>query len=47
MYRNISPFEHPELSQKDIVISTLKKELSELQDIEGDFNRVNDDISKL
>jgi hypothetical protein len=47
MYRNHSPFEVPELTHKDNVISTLKRELIELQDVEVDFYKVNDEIARL
>ena len=47
MYRNHSPFEVPELTHKDNVISSLKRELAELQDLETDFYKVNDEIARL
>lgn len=50
MYRTshqLSTFEQNEDSHKDIVISTLKKELNDLRDLETDFFRINDEIARL
>jgi hypothetical protein len=51
MYRNIgaqlSVFEQAEDNHKDIVISTLKKELNDLRDLETDFLRLTDEINRL
>lgn len=51
MYRNqsnqLSVFEQAEDNHKDIVIATLKKELGDLRDLETDFLRIHDEISRL
>lgn len=40
-------YEDSEAFHKDNVISTLKRELFELKDLEHDFIRLNDEVSKL
>ena len=50
MYRNVgnaSHLEQSESSHKDAVISSLKKELFELKDLEHDFLRLNDDVANI
>lgn len=45
MYRNITTtgmLDHSESAHKDAVITSLKKELFELKDLEHDFLRLND-----
>ncbi len=44
MHRHL---EQIESTQKDSVISSLKKELFELKDIEHDFLRLNDDVASI
>ncbi len=45
MYRQSSTFEQSESLQKDALISTLKKELYELQDKEHEFAAINDRVN--
>jgi len=50
MYRNLGSQGHPEQaesSHKDAVISSLKKELFELKDLEHDFIRLNDEVANI
>ena len=50
MYRNVgnaSHLEQAESSHKDAVISSLKKELFELKDLEHDFLRLNDEVANI
>ena len=50
MYRNVgntSHLEQSESSHKDAVISSLKKELFELKDLEHDFLRLNDEVANI
>lgn len=47
MYRNIPAFELPEHSHKDTLMSNLKRELSELQDLETDFFKLNEEMARL
>jgi hypothetical protein len=50
MYRNLSTnthLDHTESVHKDTVISSLKKELFELKDLEHDFLRLNDEVANI
>jgi hypothetical protein len=50
MYRNLTGtglFEQTESQHKDVVISSLKKELFELKDLEHDFLRLNDEVASI
>jgi hypothetical protein len=50
MYRNLSAnglLDQTEAAHKDAVISSLKKELFELKDLENDFLRLNDEVAQI
>lgn len=50
MYRNLTPsglLDQTESQHKDAVISSLKKELFELKDLEHDFLRLNDEVATI
>jgi hypothetical protein len=50
MFRNLAGaglLEQSESQHKDAVISSLKKELFELKDLEHDFLRLNDEIANI
>lgn len=50
MYRNLTSngaLEYSESAHKDTVISSLKKELFELKDLEHDFLRLNDEVANI
>lgn len=50
MYRNLvgnSCLDQTESAHKDHVISSLKKELFELKDLEHDFLRLNDEVANI
>lgn len=46
-YKNPMKYEEGESYHKDHVISTLKRELFELKDLEHDFMRLNDEVSNI
>lgn len=50
MYRNLSSnglLESTESCHKDTVITSLKKELFELKDLEHDFLRLNEEVANI
>ena len=50
MYRNLNGtgmLDHTESTHKDAVITSLKKELFELKDLEHDFLRLNDEVANI
>jgi hypothetical protein len=50
MYRNLNTtgmLDHTESAHKDTVITSLKKELFELKDLEHDFLRLNDEVANI
>lgn len=50
MYRNLTPtglLDQTESNHKDAVITSLKKELFELKDLEHDFLRLNDEVASI
>jgi hypothetical protein len=50
MYRNLTPtglLDQTESYHKDTVITSLKKELFELKDLEHDFLRLNDEVASI
>ena len=50
MYRNLTAtglLDQTESAHKDVVITSLKKELFELKDLEHDFLRLNDEVSNI
>ena len=46
-YKSQLKYEQTESYHKDHVISTLKRELFELKDLEHDFMRLNDEVAGL
>lgn len=46
-YRSQLRYEENESQQKDHVITTLKRELFELKDLEHDFMRLNDEVANI
>lgn len=46
-YKSQLRYEETESTHKDHVISTLKRELFELKDLEHDFMRLNDDVASI
>ena len=46
-YRSQLRYEETESQQKDHVITTLKRELFELKDLEHDFMRLNDEVANI
>ena len=50
MYRNLTAtglLDHTESAHKDAAITSLKKELFELKDLEHDFLRLNDEVANI
>lgn len=50
MFRNLNGtgmLDHSESGHKDVVITSLKKELFELKDLEHDFLRLNDEVANI
>ena len=50
MYRNLTAtglLDQTESTHKDVVITSLKKELFELKDLEHDFLRLNDEVANI